>query len=97
MKWITKDFLIMLISIVLATMSACGGIALYDFILPGESLKNFGGCLCSFWRNAAHLVFLLGQTILPLFIFVRRSCCWLAGGQRSLLCKIGIGHRSMPS
>ena len=70
MKWIAKAFLMLLISIVVAVMSAWGGLAIYYSNLPGEWLRKvlavafvlFGAALLIWY-------FLSARRILPLFIF----------------------------
>ncbi len=70
MKWIAKALLMLLISIVVATMSAWGGLAIYYSNLPGEWLRKvlavafvlFGAALLIWY-------FFSAKRILPIFIF----------------------------
>ena len=61
MKRIGRGFIILLVSIAIAAMTAWGALAIYYSNLPSEDFRRtFGLCLRHFWRGAPGLVSLLG-------------------------------------
>ena len=70
MKWIAKAFLMLLISIVVAAMSAWGGLAIYYSNLPGEWLRKvLAVAFVLFGATLLIWYFFSAKRILPLFIF----------------------------
>jgi hypothetical protein len=70
MKWIAKAFLMLLISVVVAAMSAWGGLAIYYSNLPGEWLRKvLAVAFVLFGATLLIWYFFSAKRILPLFIF----------------------------
>ena len=71
MKWIAKVFLMLLISIVVAAMTAWGGLAIYYSNLPGEWLRKvLAVAFVLFGATLLIWYFFSTKRILPLFTFL---------------------------
>ncbi len=71
MKWIAKALLMLLISLVVAAMSAWGGLAIYYSNLPGEWLRKVLAVAFVLFGTALLIwYFFSAKRILPLFTFL---------------------------